>query len=159
MLRDAAPFERLRDAAARAAQEPTVFLANLGPAKRHGARSLFATHALAAGGVRAIPGEGTDSGEAAVAAAAAVSALRSSGARAACLCGDDEDYASIGPRVVEALREAGAAPLWVAAPPGDLADRLLQAGADEIVHRGCDLVERLERLHAALGVEPVGDPQ
>lgn len=157
VLRDAAPFERLRDAAARAVEEPAVFLANLGPAKRHGARSLFAVHALAAGGVRAIPGEGTDARDASAAAAALVSELRESGARAVCLCGDDELYESLGEAAVEALRTAGATPLWVAVPPGDLADQLLKAGAQEIVHRGCDLVQRLEGLHAALGVEPAED--
>ena len=151
-LRDAEPFQRLRDAAAQAAERPTLFLANLGPPRRHGTRAPFATQALAAGGIAVVAGEGTGTEDAGAAAVGLTGAFRDSGLRAACLCGDDELYDSLGPAAVAALKAAGASPLWVAAPPGEPADGLLAAGADELLHAGCDLVERLRALHQALGV-------
>ena len=150
--RDAEDFERLRDAALRAPEPPRVFLANLGPLRRHGARSLFATNALAAGGIGVVAGEGTGTEEAEAAAAGLADAFRTSGLAAASLCGDDELYAALGPAAVAGLKAAGASLLCVAAPPGEVADALLAAGADELLHDGCDLVERLRGLHEALGI-------
>lgn len=150
-IRDAEPFEALRDAAAAAPEQPAMFLANLGPQRRHGGRSLFAANALAAGGVAAVPGGGTEEGDAPKAAASLVEGFRASGCGAACLCGDDELYRALGGPAVEALTEAGASPLWVAVPRGELAEELLAAGADDLLWAGCDLVERLRALHGALG--------
>jgi methylmalonyl-CoA mutase len=152
LRRDAEDFERLRDAALGAPEPPRVFLANLGPLGRHGARSLFATNALAAGGIGVVAGAGTGSTKADEAVAAVVATFRGSGLRATCLCGDDELYGSLGAAAVQALKAAGAAPLWVVVPPGDLADSLLAGGAQAIVHLECDLVARLEELHGALGI-------
>lgn len=151
-LRDAEPFERLRDAAAAAPERPALFLANLGPPRCHAARAAFAERALAAGGVATVRSEGTGTGDAEEAAAALADAFRDSGLAAACLCGDDELYAALGTAAVATLEGAGASPLWVVAPPGEPADALLAAGADGLLHDGCDLVERLRTLHEALGL-------
>jgi len=87
-----------------------------------------------------------DTGDDVAAVAAAFSA---SGSRLAVLTASDARYGEIGADVVRALREAGAAEVWVAGRPSDA---LRDAGADRFVHLGVDVVEALEAAHRCIGV-------
>jgi methylmalonyl-CoA mutase len=116
-VRWAEPFEALRDEVEAREPRPTVFLATLGPLAAHSARVGFATNLFAAGGVRVVVG--------------AVEDFAASGASVACLCGSDKSYADEAATAAAALREAGAAHIW-------LAGKADVDGVDGRLHAGCD---------------------
>jgi methylmalonyl-CoA mutase len=144
--RVAEPFEALRDAAdavfERSGERPAVFLANLGATAEYDARARWARNLFAAGGIAALADEGFDSPE------AAAQAFRASGARVACLCGSDRAYEEMGAAAAKALRAAGAVRVCIAGKRGELEN----AGIDEILYDGIDVVAALEKLHGALKV-------
>lgn len=142
-MRIAAPFERLRDAADAAA--PTIFLATLGPLARFTARSGFARTAFEAGGVKALGPEDVHADDAALAAA-----FVASGARIACLCGADGDYAERGASAAAALKAAGCAALWLAGRPLDPPT----PGVDRHIFAGGDILAELHAAFDALGIAP-----
>jgi methylmalonyl-CoA mutase len=143
----AEPYEALRDAAdahlAATGKRPAVFLANLGPVATFNARATFAANAFAAGGIEAPGNDGFTDPETLAAAFAA------SGARIACLCSSDATYATDGATAADALRRAGAGPIYLAGKPGELADPLRAAGVHAFVHAGCDLLALLAEALAA----------
>lgn len=144
----AEPFEALRarlDAVtATTGSRPTVFLAVVGPVAAFTARATFARNLFEAGGFDApIPAGFAD-------VAAICGALTASGAAIACICSSDELYASDGAHVAEALKAAGAKQLWLAGRPGDLEEGLKAAGVDGFVFAGGDVLDFLNRAHAAL---------
>ena len=146
----AEPFERLRDAADACPRRPQVFLAALGTAAEHGARSTWITNFLAAGGIGVIANEGfTNSADAG-------RALAESGARIACICASDQVYRELAEAVAMALKGAGAARVYLAGrPTGHLGDQraaLEAAGVDGFIAAGTDAVAMLRQLHEALGV-------
>jgi methylmalonyl-CoA mutase len=129
--RYAEQFEALRDRAdARMATHgtrPTVFLATLGPIAAHSARAAFATNLFAAGGIATVAsGPATDPDELATLFAA-------SGARLACLCGNDSSYAALAEPAARALASAGAT-VWLAGRPAgyDAVSGYLHAGMDAV---------------------------
>ena len=157
-VRWAERFEALRDAAdgARAAgSEPTVFLANLGPVAVHTARATFAKNLFEAGGIRAVT---SDRGAASGLATAdeAADDFSASGARIACLCSSDAVYAEQAEAAAKALKAAGAERVYLAGNPGDRRAAEEQAGVDEFVHVGVDVLQVLAGAHALLGIE--GEP-
>ena len=90
-IRLAEPFEQLRDAAdrmlARTGARPKIFLANLGKPSDFTARATFAKNFFEAGGIEAVSNDGfADRDE-------MIAALKTSGAKLACLCSSDEVYA------------------------------------------------------------------
>ena len=110
-LRDAEVLEALRDGAeARAAggHRPRIVLTTLGEPAAFGARATAAANLLAAVGIATgpLPNAARDLAELA-------EDFRRSGARGACICGDDGAYARDGESCVTALRRAGAAPILV----------------------------------------------
>jgi methylmalonyl-CoA mutase len=131
----AEPFERLRAAGEQAGA--TIFLANLGPLAVHTARATFAANLFAAGGVRAVP--------TAVDPDTVAAAFAASGARVACICSSDEVYAEQAPAVAAALREAGAARIY-------LAGKADIPGVDERISLGMDALDALQRLHQTLEI-------
>ncbi|MCZ8314082.1 methylmalonyl-CoA mutase family protein [Phreatobacter sp.] len=147
-IRLAEPFEALRarlDAVTAASgTRPKVFLAVVGPVAAFTARATFARNLFEAGGFDApIPAGFAD-------VAAICSAFTVSGAAIACICSSDELYASDGAHVAEALKAAGAKQLWLAGRPGDLEEGLKAAGVDGFVFAGGDVLDFLNRAHAAL---------
>ncbi|MDP2801755.1 MAG: methylmalonyl-CoA mutase family protein [Phreatobacter sp.] len=147
-IRLAAPFEVLRahlDAiAAESGTRPKVFLAVIGPVAAFTARAAFARNLFEAGGFDApIPEPFADG-------AALAEAFTASGATIACLCSSDELNASQAAHVAEALKAAGAKQLWLAGRPGDIEDTLKAAGVDGFVFAGGDVLDFLNRAHAAL---------
>jgi len=136
--RYAEEYEALRDASDRQLAEtggrPSVFLAALGPVPAHSARLAFASNLFAAGGVQPVPATG---GPAELAAA-----FTASGCRLACLCGSDASYAEQAAEVAAALKQAGAAEVWIAGKPA-----LAEGDIDRAVHLGCDALARLRAAH------------
>jgi methylmalonyl-CoA mutase len=152
LRRLAEPFERLRDRAdahhARTGKRPTVFLAALGDAAAHSARTAWITNFLAAGGIAALPSPDLDS------AAAAGQALLASGAEIACICGSDRLYAELGEATARALRTAGARRVLLAGRPRGLEAALAAAGIATFIGAGDDAPRTLSALQDALGVAP-----
>lgn len=144
-LRPASEFEALRDRSDAASEHPTMQLVNLGAPAEHTARATFMTNALAAGGIDTSAVPDIDDG------AAAAAALVESGLVAACICGSDDQYATLAESVASALKAAGAASVWLAGNPGEHREAWTNAGVDRFVHLGVDVVDALTDLHVTLG--------
>ena len=149
---DAAPFERLQDAADSWAHanrgRRSVLLVRLGPGGESSARAAFARGVAELGGFEVVvtPDATTPAQAAEVAA--------SCGAVAAMLCGADARYAIEAAPVARALKQAGVPLLLLAGHPGGDADALRAAGVDDFVFAGADVVAVLERLLRVTGVLP-----
>ncbi len=136
----AAPYEALRDAALTQAKPPKIFLATLGPLAEFTARADFARNLFAAGGLAAAdaPVPPKDVPE-------LVAAFKASGALIACICGTDARYADEANAAAQALKDAGAARVWVAGKQeGD--------AIDNNIFMGCDVLHTLKLAHAELGL-------
>lgn len=139
-IRLAAPFEALRDAAAKAARPPAVFLATLGSLAEFTARADFARNFFAAGGIVS-----KEPPVAPKTLAELVAAFRASGARIAVLCSTDKMYEADAAGAAEALKKAGAQRVW-------LAGKHEGAGIDANIFTGADVVHLLKLAQAELGV-------
>jgi methylmalonyl-CoA mutase len=137
--RDAAPFDRLRAAAATLARTPRVLLVNLGPVAEHLARATWVKGLVEAGGLRAIdhaaPTDLTTLG----------AALTAHDAHLAIICAADVHFGTQVAAVASALTNAGAHAL-VAGRPGAHEAALREAGARGFVHVGLDVVDLLTDL-------------
>jgi methylmalonyl-CoA mutase len=138
----AEPFERLREDSdahfAASGVRPRIFLANLGPVAAFTARANFAKNFFEAGGVEAVFGPETES------TSELVDAYRASGAKLACLCSSDRIYGDAAETAALALQGAGAK-LYLAGRPGELEERLREAGVTEFIYAGCDMHGALRR--------------
>ena len=146
-IRLAEPFERLRDLADQrtaAGRAPKIFLAALGPMAEHTARLQYATNFFAAGGIGAVPSVGDAIWHA--------QAVTTSGCSLACICGSDKRYATDAVEAAKALKRAGVTRLYLAGKPGELEAALREAGVDEFIHVGVDVLASLELAHADLGL-------
>jgi methylmalonyl-CoA mutase len=145
-MRLAEPYEALRDASdrhlAKTGARPKVFLANLGTLAESMARATFVQNFFAAGGIEAVPHDG--SGDLAA-------AFQASGAKLACLCSTDEVYGREGPEAAKALA-AGARHIYLAGKPGDQIDALTQAGVGTFVATGSDAFATLRAAYDILGI-------
>jgi methylmalonyl-CoA mutase len=148
-VRESREFERLRSQAGaleQAGERPRVLLACLGPIARHVNSATWARSFFEAGGIHAIVSEpqlGPDELGA---------ALRADGAAIAVVCGaPDEDPETIA-ATVAALRDAGAALVYLASADTEQA---AAAGADEGIDDGADMVDVLARAQAAIGERSV----
>ncbi|MGV3710569.1 MAG: methylmalonyl-CoA mutase family protein [Gemmatimonas sp.] len=143
-------FESLRDASdkhkAAHGAWPTIFLANMGTVAQHTARSTFAKNFFEAGGIEAISNDGFLEAE------AAAEAFRKSGATIAILCAVDALYESQSAAFASALKRAGATHLFQAGHPGTNKDAYEQAGVDEFIYIGVDVVSTLQSTLRRLGV-------
>ncbi len=139
-VRLAAPFEALRDAAAKANRPPAVFLATLGSLSEFTARADFARNFFAAGGIVSkeppIPPKTVPE---------LAAAFRASGARIAVMCSTDKMYETEAAGAAEALKNAGAQRVW-------LAGKHEGAGIDANIFAGADVVHLLTLAQAELGV-------
>jgi methylmalonyl-CoA mutase len=143
-IRLSEPFERLRDAAGKAAKakRPKIFLANLGDVSAFNERSTFAKNFFESGGIEAVSSDGFSSPD------TLAKAFKQSKARIACICSSDEVLARGAETVARALKKAGAVRLYVAGAPG-----LRAAGVDEFIHVGCNALAVLRQAHATLGLK------
>jgi len=148
-FRWAEPYEDLRDAAQLRDPEidpPVVFLANLGAVATHTARATFAKNFFETGGIKALSSEGTES------PADVAAAFTESRAAIACICSSDAVYAELAADTAEGLKVAGAQWVVIAGAPGDDEAILREAGVDEFIHVGCDVLATLRSTHALLGL-------
>jgi len=117
-----------------------MFLAAIGLPAAHSRRVAFSREFFEAGGITALADRG--------AAEAAVSAerFRASGARFACLCGSDEDYATQAEGFARALKGAGADYVLLAGRPGEREAAFRAAGVDDFIFAGQDVLVFLASL-------------
>ncbi|MBD5780289.1 acyl-CoA mutase large subunit family protein [Pelagicoccus sp. NFK12] len=125
-------YEALRAAAAKYKEKtgtaPQIFLANLGPLKKHKIRADFTRSFFAAGGFECIYGSGIEDVD------TGVKDFIRSGARIAVMCGTDPDYVEKVPELASALKKA--APdmtLLLAGFPGDNLATFKEAGLDDYI--------------------------
>ncbi|MFJ9522824.1 methylmalonyl-CoA mutase family protein [Kitasatospora sp. NPDC101801] len=148
-VRRAEAFEALRTRSdaqlAEAGARPRVFLAALGPAAVHTARSGFAANLFQAGGL-----------ETRLAVSSEVAALAeefaADGATVACLCSSDQLYQEHAEELAAALKAAGARQVLLAGRPGDRREAYQRAGVDEFVFVGSDVVAVLSSVLDQIGV-------
>ncbi|CAM5695245.1 methylmalonyl-CoA mutase OS=Streptomyces alboniger OX=132473 GN=CP975_01910 PE=3 SV=1 [Streptomyces alboniger] len=109
---------------------PRVYLATIGPAAAHTARTTFAANLFQAGGIEPVT-EGT---------------FEDSGATEVCLCSSDTLYEEQAASTAQALRAAGARHVFLAGRPGQYTD------VDVYVFAGCDAVAVLSATLDRMGV-------
>ncbi|MEI5521234.1 methylmalonyl-CoA mutase family protein [Streptomyces brasiliscabiei] len=109
---------------------PRIFLASLGPAAAHTARTTFAANLFQAGGIEPVA-EGT---------------FEESGASEVCLCSSDALYEERAATVAAELKAAGAAHVFLAGRPGQYTD------VDAHVFAGCEAVAVLSATLDRMGV-------
>ena len=147
-VRLAEDFENLRDAGdafkATYGQRPKVFLANIGTVADFTARATFAKNFFEAGGIEAVSGAGGND------TAAITRDFKGSGASFAILCSTDAVYAENAINLAKALKDAGAAVVYLAGRGGDQEASFRAAGVDEFVFIGCDAKAMLESAHKRL---------
>ncbi|MGW3184052.1 methylmalonyl-CoA mutase family protein [Kitasatospora sp. NPDC001119] len=136
-------YEALRDRsdahAATHGARPNLFLASIGTASAHTARTTFAANLFQAGGIATVSAESVDP-------AAFAEAFRASGATVACLCSSDALYAEHAAPVAGALKAAGAERVLLAGRPAEVPD-----GVDEFIFAGGDAVAVLTSLLDQIG--------
>lgn len=132
-VRLAAPYESLRTASRQYQDEtgsrPRIFLANLGPVRRHKIRADFTKGFFQPAGFEVIDPGGYED------AAAAAAAAAESGARIAVICGTDDAYVAAVPLLAQSLKKA-APDTWLilAGHPGENEAGFRDAGLDDYIH-------------------------
>ena len=145
-VRLAEDFEALRDAGdgfkAAYGQRPKVFLANIGSVAQFTGRATFAKNFFEAGGIEALFGAGGND------TAPIVKDFKSSAASFAILCSSDTVYGERAAEIGKALKDAGAAVVYLAGrPAADQEAAFKAAGIDAFVFMGCDARATLEAAH------------
>jgi methylmalonyl-CoA mutase len=151
-IRVATNIENIRLRTERYAEEtghtPTVVLAPLGPAKMRSARANFARNVFGVAGFDVVePLRFETPADAAEAAAQA-------DADVVVLCSADREYPNLTPALKSALTDHGLSPLLLVAGNPDKIDADLPA--DDFIHQGNLLREKLEALQFHLGI-PIND--
>ncbi|WP_244500512.1 methylmalonyl-CoA mutase family protein [Methyloceanibacter methanicus] len=148
-MRLGAPFEALRDRSdavlAKSGARPKIFLACLGRPADFNTRAAFAKSLFEAGGIEAIAASSAQT------LTEVLDGFRASGASLACLCSSDTVYAAVGPAAARALKEAGAAHVYLAGKPGELKNALDEAGVESFVAAGGNALETLTGAYEHLG--------
>ncbi len=147
-VRLAEHFEQLRDAGDAFKKEfgeyPKVFLANIGKVAQFTARATFTKNFFEAGGIEAVSGAGgTDPAQIA-------KDFTDSKASFAAICGSDAVYGEYAGAVATALKNAGAALVYLAGKPADIEDALRTAGVNEFIFMGCNAHDILADAHKRL---------
>ena len=145
----AEPFEALRDASDavlnKTGSRPKVFLANLGTPASFSARATFTKNFFEAGGIEAIDNEGYWE------IPTLVHHFKKATTPLVCLCSSDAVYATNAVDAAKALKEAGAAPIYLAGRPGDKEAELRAAGIDDFVFAGGDALATLRAVYEKIG--------
>jgi methylmalonyl-CoA mutase len=135
------PFEDLRDRSdavlAKTGARPKIFLACLGRPADFNTRAAFAKSLFEAGGIEAIAASSEKT------LPETIEGFRESGASLACLCSSDKVYAEHAAEAAKALKDAGAAHVYLAGKPGDLEAALRDAGVESFVAAGGNALETL----------------
>ena len=143
-------FETLRETSdgweAEYGQRPRIFIANIGRVADFTARATFAKNLFEAGGVETVAGAGGDDG------ADIVADFKDSNASAVAVCSTDAIYSEKATALASALKDAGASFVVLAGKPGDTETELRDAGVDDFIYMGCDVLAVLQTTHTQLGV-------
>lgn len=145
-IRWAAPLEALR-AKAEAARPAPVFFATLGKLSEFSARANFARNLFAVGGVHSYEPEAVYESIAEMCASMAVAQTG-----VAVIVGTDAAYAAQAAEAAASLKAAGAEWVILAGRPGAHEEAWRAAGVDQFIFAGRDVLESIERLHAALRI-------
>ena len=144
-------FEALRERATAHQQAhgqlPQIFLANIGRVAEHTARATFARNFFEAGGIKAVTNNGFSETEELVAA------FKNSGTCVAVICGSDRQYDELAISFAQALKAAGAARLYLAGNPGEKREALQNAGIDDFVFMGGNVMDVCTTTLEILGVK------
>ena len=143
------PFEALRDASdailGKTGSRPKIFLANLGTPESFTARSTFTKNLFEAGGVEALDNEGYWE------IPTLVYFFKKAGCPLVCLCSSDAVYATNATDAARALKDAGAAHIYLAGRPGEKEAELRAAGIDDFIFAGGDALAALRAAYAKSG--------
>ncbi len=131
--------------AASPAGRPTVFLAAVGPTATNAARVSFAKNLFEAGGIEGIVGDGS------VDPAEIRRAFEASNASLVCICASDSVYADHAVAVATELRAAEPARIYLAGRPRGMEQQLAEAGVDEQIAAGGDIVATLRTALDTIG--------
>jgi len=123
---------------------PSVFLANLGTVADFTARSSYAKNFFEVGGIKAQQSESNET------VADIVASFKKSGTKLAILCSSDAVYDQSATEAAKALKEAGAKYLYLAGKPANT-DVFVEAGVDEFIYMGCDVLKSLAHAHSVIG--------
>ncbi len=126
--RPAQAFEHLRHQVAALPKVPKVALVTLGDAKSSAARRDYVQQALSVCGLTPIDLEFS---------------LLDQEIDLVVLCGSDEDYRSLGAEAVRRAKSMGVRLVLIAGHP---TEDLVQAGADEFLHLGCNFIDLGSRI-------------
>jgi methylmalonyl-CoA mutase len=150
LRRFATGFEKLRDASdarlKEKGQRPRIFLANMGPIAVHTARAGYAQNFFEAGGFEAVTNDGFATAEQAVAA------VKANGCNLAIICSSDAWYETGAAALAAALKQAGVTTLFLAGNPGAQEKAYRDAGVDQFIFMGCDVLATLTQLAQAEGL-------
>lgn len=146
----AQPFEALRlateDYTAKGHPAPAVFLLTIGNLAMRKARAGFALNFFACAGYQVIDNSGFK------AAQEGIKAALSSPAQIIVICSSDDEYAALGPEIIQGIKSADASRIVVIAGNPPAADALKQAGADEFIHVRTNVLDALNALSRKLGI-------
>lgn len=149
--RAAEPYEALRRASANFktnyGKAPRIYLANVGPLKRHKLRMDFITGFFQTGGFELLPGDGTNEPQEAVKQAS------ESMAPIVVICGSDDDYPNFVPTFCKALKTLSpSVTIALAGDPGEHKDTYTEAGLDDNLTARSPNLETNKRYLSQLGV-------
>jgi methylmalonyl-CoA mutase len=146
----AEPFEQLRDASdawkERQGSRPAAFLAKIGPVQNHAARAAFAKNVLQVAGFDVVDNDRFGD------AACALQEYTRVRTPVVVICGSDNDYPNIVPKLARDLKAAGARSVALAGRPGSYESTWRTAGVDQFIFAGCHVLVTLCELLAGAGV-------
>ena len=142
--RAAEAFEKIRllseEHAERTGEAPRVFLLHLSDSPQTVARSVFSMNFFGCGGFEVVDGTENPGIDEGIAAALRESPL------AVVICGSDEDYEQSAGEAIKRLKDKKTEIKAVLSDGGQsMREKLAQAGADDFIHAGSDVLDMLER--------------
>ena len=142
--RAAQAFEEIRllseEHAEKTGEVPKIFLLHLSGSPQTVARSVFSMNFFGCGGFEVVDGAENPGIDEGIAAALRESPL------AVVICGSDKDYEQVAEEAIKRLKNKKAEIKAVVSGGGrSTREKLAQAGADDFIHAGSDVLDMLER--------------
>ncbi len=135
------PFEKLRDAADKATeqtgQRPAVFVVTLGDKLDHASRLTYSRNFFAAAGLDSIAFNYQSN------IRELEAKFAESHSKVACLCGSDQNYETQSAELAPILKSAGALLIFQVGRPGEFRKDYRDAGIDDFVYPGCNMLTLL----------------
>ena len=148
---DSAPFEKLRRAALEHEQSggdrPQIYLASMGSIASHVNYANWAKSFFEVAGIETVPSGALDGND------DQASTFKAGGFELAAVCAGRNQTADDVADLVANLRQAGAKYIFMVNSTPELNEAAMDAGADELVKNGVNLIEVLTATLGRLGVE------